>query len=169
MNPRAAFTLWPWLIILAMLSSLILLMNNLTRGLYAERECKARMERIYMALELHELANGHLPKLEFYPDNPREGRESLRAVLAPYGLNGSDCVCPSAHPLVREKGLSYLWNVALNNQSLSGRQQPDWMLIEIEALNPKLHGPHFRQYHILYTDGKVQRTSQIPYHLPGGI
>ncbi len=168
MNRRSAFVLWPWLIILGMLGSLVLVMNVLNRELRQESECRARLERIYMAMELYELGNGHLPKLDFYPDNPREGRESLRVVLSKYGLLGSDCVCPAAHPLIQEKGLSYVWNIALNNQSLSGRQQPDWMLIELEALNPKLRGPHLRQYHILYTDGKVQRTARIPYHLPGG-
>ena len=117
--------------------------------------CRDQMKRVYGALGFYEVQNGALPSLSFYPGKPREDDDSMRVVLEAYGLDPDDCVCPNAQQLVGESGLSYLWNVNLNNQVLAGRQ-PEWLLTEIEVMSSGLKGSHFRHYHVMYTDGHVK-------------
>ena len=165
---RAGFALWPWLLILFMITSIVLLLRYAHQNLAQANQCRAQMKHIYGALGLYEVENGWLPDLLYYPDRPRESPKSLVvALVEKYGLNESDCVCPKAHPLIKEKGLSYIWNVNLNHQALVSGSQAEWMLGEIQMLSTKLAGPHFRNYHIVYTDGHVKRVDSAPHEIPG--
>ena len=165
---RAGLVLWPWLLILLMIISLFLVLHYANYNLAQANQCRAQMKRIYGALGFYEVQNGHLPDLSFYPDNSREDKDSIRVVLEAYGLNAADTICPKAQPLVRESGLSYLWNVNLNHQVLSASQQSEWLITEIEVMSNQIKGPHFGQYHVMYTDGHVKRTATVPHEIPGG-
>ncbi|MBN1269532.1 MAG: hypothetical protein JXB04_08095, partial [Kiritimatiellae bacterium] len=96
------------------------------------------------------------------PEDARQDHESLRVLIEREGVSGEICVCPSSPALVREAGLSYVWNGRLNGQKLAGRSRPEWMLIEIHALSDQVPTPHGGGYHVLYTDGSVARVSEPP-------
>jgi len=164
---RQGMALWPWLLILMLVISLALVLQYANRNLAMANQCREQMKRIYGALGFYEVQNGSLPAMRFYPEDPRKDEDSLRLVLEAYGLDPDDTICPSAQPLVRETGLSYLWNVNLNKQVLSAGRQSEWLMTEIEVMSSKLRGPHFRHYHVMYTDGHVQRTDTVPHEVPG--
>lgn len=163
---RAGFVAWVWLLIVLMVVSIFVAFRVLNRRLVDTRECRARLQRIYAALELYEFNEGRLPELAFYPTGPLTSAESLVTALSRYGLRPSDCVCPASGHAIRESGLSYLWNPNLNQHALGASAQPVWMLVEVEAINPQLAPPHLSGYHILYSDGTVKSAKAIPHDIP---
>ncbi len=166
MKSRAGMTILPWLFILLMVGSLLWLLNRLTRDLQDAEECRRRLERIHQVLALYERENGHLPSFELFPEDPFNDSESLLSVLKPYGLNPEWALCPAAPGVLRNHGISYLWNPALNQGSLENRREPTWVLVDIQALVDNLPGPHFGGYNILYSNGRVERSPQAPHSLP---
>lgn len=128
----------------------------------AEQRCEENLYDIYAALELYEIEYGSLPTLAFYPDEPLKDDTGLRVFLERQGLPGSVCICPSSTETIKESGLSYLWNIELNGQNLGQPGDPAWILVEINALSEQVPPPHRGYYHILYTDGSVQRSKTPP-------
>jgi hypothetical protein len=163
---RRGFVVWAWLLIVVMIGSLVFGLRLLNRRLTDTRQCREQLLRIYSAFELYEFSEGRLPDLDFYPNSPLTGSQSIVTALAKYGLHPSDCVCPAGGHSLREAGLSYLWNPRLSGRPLGSFRQPEWMLVEIQAMNPKLAPPHLGHYHILYTDGAVRSELSIPHDIP---
>lgn len=126
------------------------------------RECRERLWKIYNALEMYEIDRGSLPHLSFFPDDPKQDPASLPVVLQPYINEDSFAVCPSAPPALREQGLTYVWNVELNGRKLHAPGVSKWMLVEIQALSGSVPPPHEGYYHILYSDGQVERSKNPP-------
>jgi hypothetical protein len=126
-----------------------------TTAMRASRQCESRLNRIYRSLELYEIERGALPNLAFYPDDPRDGPDSLRGALENYGVDYETCVCPGAPRVMREAGQTYLWNNALSGQKMPRGAPPVWMLVEITALSSDVPKPHWGGYHVLYSDGSV--------------
>ena len=129
--------------------------------------CSEQLTRIYQALELFEMDRGSLPRLAFYPDEPMSDPDSIRVVLEEYGIDPSTWVCPSAHPMIVNLGLSYIWNTRLNGANLRSFTERHWMLIEINALSDDVPAPHFGYYNVLYTDGTIERISDPIQSLKG--
>ena len=163
---RAGYVFWAWLVIIVMVTSLVVGLRMLNQRLNHTRQCREQLQRIYSALELYEFNVGRLPDLDFYPNSPLTGSESILTALAKYGLQPADCVCPSCGSAIRESGLSYLWNPKLKNRPLGSNKQPEWMLVEIQAMNPALDPPHLGHYHVLYSDGQVKSVNVIPHDIP---
>lgn len=130
-------------------------------------ECQAHLRSLYHALELYEMERGALPKLAFFPDIPQEDTDSLRVVLEAFGAGGSACLCPSAPPNLQELGLTYVWNVRLNGRKIPRGQAREWMLVDIQALSTDVPAPHLGRYHVLYSDGTVERITRSATQLPG--
>ncbi len=160
--------LWPWLLILLMLGSAGLMLKFTSDNAAMAKECSSNLKHIYLALELYEMEQGHLPVIEYYSDASGESVGSIIRVLQPYGIQKSRCICPKAPPVLREVGMSYVWNVNMNGGNLHGEAQPQWLLTEIEALSRKTPGPHFHKYQVLYTDGSVSLVSELPRGLEIG-
>jgi len=157
----------PWLFILLMLGSLLWLLNQLNVGLGHADASEKQLEEIYRVLSQYEQQHGRLPALQMFPGNPEESESSLLYVLAQFDASPELAVSPSAHPVLRQHGLSYLWNTALNHGSLRDpKNEGTWVLVDIQALDDRVPGPHFGSYHILYTDGRVERSPQPPHSLP---
>lgn len=156
----------PWLFILLMLGSLLWLLNQLNMGLGNSDVCERQLKEIYRVLVLYEQQHGRLPALEMFPGEPKESESSLLHILAQFDSPLSNGVCPAAHPVLEEHGLSYLWNPNLNHGSFRGRKDVTWVLVDLQALDERVAGPHFGAYHILYTDGRVERSPQPPHSLP---
>ena len=166
MTPPRRFTIWPWLIIFLMVGSLLWMLNRLSTQVRHADGCEENLRKIHHILTLYELEHGRLPSLEMFPDDPTGEGASLPLLLRTYGMDPSLAVCPAASPLIRDHGLSYLWNTALNEGSLMNRLEPVWVLVDIQALNERTRGPHFGSYHILYSDGRVERSYHPPSTLP---
>ena len=151
----------PWLLVSIMLVGMLVAWLYVNREKATARVCEKNLRSIYAALELYELDKGYLPKLDFYPSSPSDDQDSLMVVLRPYGVRPGYCLCPKAPRIVKAAGLSYVWNVKLNNQPLPDSDSTDWLLMEIQALSDKIPGPHLRSNHILYTDGRIERSSAV--------
>jgi len=121
-------------------------------------ECGYNLKRIYQALDLYEMHNGSLPDLAFYSAEPLSDTASIRVVLETYGPDEKSWTCPSIHPLIRQTGLSYIWNTSLNGESLRNQRGRTWMLIELNAMSRAVDRPHFGYCNVLFTDGSVERV-----------
>jgi hypothetical protein len=129
--------------------------------------CSERLLRIYQALELYDMERGALPRLAFFPDEPMTDPDSIRVALEEYGVDHECWICPASHPSIANTGLSYIWNVRLNSVSLRSLTERQWMLVEINALSRDVAAPHFGRYNVLFTDGQVERRSDIEDVMPG--
>ena len=130
-------------------------------------QCNENLTRIFQALELFEMDRGSLPRLAFFPEEPMTDPDSIRVVLEEYGVDPHAWVCPAAHPMIANLGLSYIWNTRLNGANLRGLEERQWMLIEINALSEDVPAPHLGYYNVLYTDGKVERIRDPANTLKG--
>lgn len=126
------------------------------------RECAANLRRIYAALELYEIDRGTLPRLAFFPDDPKQDPDSIVVALTPYGTTPDVYLCPTAPLPHRELGLTYLWNTRLNGRKIPRASTPEWMLVEINALSDEVPASHMGKYNVLYTDGAVHREKDPP-------
>lgn len=126
------------------------------------RQCVANLHSVYDAVRKYDAKHGTLPDLAFFPGDVRRDLDSLLVVLEPLGLRTSECVCPSADPVLADTGITYVWNVALNGRSLASLEVPVWMTVEINALSPSVPATHRGGYHVLYTDGRVEREANPP-------
>jgi hypothetical protein len=123
-----------------------------------QKDCTDNLIRIYSAMEMYEIDRGALPRLAFFPDDPKQDSDSLRVALEAYGADAKACLCPTAPDSQTELGLAYVWNVKLNGRKMARDSDPEWMLVEISALSADVPAPHLGQYNVLYTDGKVRRV-----------
>lgn len=152
-----------------MVGSLLWMLNRLTNQARHAEGCKENLRRIHHILSLYELEHGRLPSLEMFPDDPSADAASLTRVLMAYGMDPEWAICPAASHTIRAHGLSYLWNTSLNEGSLETKGEPVWMLVDLQAINERSRGPHFGGYHILYTDGRVERSMHPPGTLPVAV
>ena len=140
---------------------------TVTGAMRKSQQCKGRLEQIHRALELYEIERGTLPSLAFYPDDPREGLDSLRGALEHYGVDDETCICPGEARTVREAGQTFLWNAALSGRKMPRGETPVWMLVEISALSADVPSPHWGGYHALFTDGSIRTIRDPARELPG--
>lgn len=166
-NPRSGRILvrmlMPMLVIGAIVGALLYVMLQIRSTLV----CAENLRTIYRALELYEMERGILPNLAYYPDQPTEDNDSLRVVLEPYGLSPDRCICPSAHQIQRNEGLTYLWNTALNNRRIPRDGEPVWMAVDMNVLSRDLPAPHLTRYNVLFSDGAVKQIRNPRDELPG--
>lgn len=167
MNGKRGAVLIPWLFIFLMIWSLFWLLNRVNQGVQHTEQCKSQLENIYQALRSYEQEQGRLPALAFYPVEDSEGEGSLIDILENQSESDpSWLICPAAPELLKEQGITYLWNTELNHGSLTDRDLVTWVLVDMQALDEGLPGPHFGEVHILYTDGSVERSDSPPHSLP---
>lgn len=167
MKNRCGAVFLPWLFIILMIFSLIWLLNRLNTGLQQASQCEEQLKKIYQYLSLYERENGRLPSFELYPEELRENQESLLNRLGTLpGFDSDWLVCPGAPAILKSQGITYLWNTSLNQSSLTLRKEITWVLVDMQALDDQVAGPHFGHYHILYTDGRVERSASPPHSLP---
>jgi hypothetical protein len=146
------------LVLVAVLAVLVSALYYALIQVRISRQCEARLLRIYRALQLYELDRGTLPSLAYFPDNPKDDADSLCVVLEGYGTQPDTCICGGAPRVLREQGLTYVWNTALSGRKMPGESEPLWMLVDVAAVSPDVPAPHAGYYNVLYSDGVVRRT-----------
>lgn len=160
-GPKTGIALIEVLILVLVLTGVAIGVGYFVRQHRVLRDCRNNLRRIYSALEMYEIERGTLPRLAFFPDDAKQDKDSLLTVLQPYGAGGHVCVCPASPPSHEAVGLTYIWNVQLNGRKLRGGD-PEWMLVEINALSPTVPAPHMGRYNILYTDGEIRLSRHPP-------
>lgn len=158
----SGFTLAELLVVLFLLACLAGVTWHISRQVFMRKQCKRNLYAIYNALELYEIDRGTLPRLAFFPDQPRTDRDSPLVVLRPYCSDPSVFVCPAAPVHYRENGLTYIWNVNLNGRKMRGIGPPTWIMTELQALSDSVPAPHLGIYNVLYTDGHVSKMKSPP-------
>ena len=108
-----------------------------------------------------------LPTLAYFPADPQTDADSLSVALESYGADARTCVCPAMHPVLRELGLTYIWNSSLSGKRLPRSGPPVWLLVEMTAIGSDLPPPHFGQFNVLFSDGTVHRVTSPLKELPG--
>ncbi len=129
------------------------------------RKCERDLQAIYRAVEMHEINHGALPRIAFYADQPLEDERSMVRVLGNYGVPPEVFRCPCSHPVVRDTGLSYVWNVDVNGLHLLQIEDPVWMVAEVSALSGEVPRPFMGRVPVLFTDGRVEWLSRVPASL----
>lgn len=151
------------LVVLALMGALYLALMSASHAV----TCVGNLKRIYNALEVYEMSHGALPRLNYYPEEAMGTAGSICVVLESYGLDPRTWICPATHPIIRETGLSYLWNTRLNGASLRELTERQWMMVEINAASPGMPGPHFGYCNVLFTDGTVERVRNPAREIAG--
>lgn len=161
-TPRCGFTLVELLAVLVLLGLMAAAVWFAARQQMLARHCADNLRQVYSALELYEIDRGTLPRLAFFPDDPKQDTDSLVVALQSYGTGGDIFLCPTAPASLRSLGLTYVWNVQLNGKKLRGSEPPAWMLVDINAMSEGVPASHLGRYNILYTDGRVERSKVPP-------
>ncbi len=135
-----------------------------------QTECQNNLKQISMALRMHEMTSGKLPKADFFPDDPKKGKDSIRVILK--GYPAKLFVCPSTPEEISKKGLTFLWNDKCSGKPSHRIKKAGktWLLIEINAVSDKVPAPHPGGYNILYADLQtVKAEKELPKDLAEGI
>ena len=128
-------------------------------------QCDSQLKNIGMAINMFTMNEGKYPDAKFYPEEPLKDPRSIVVILKPYGGGKETFICPTAPPVLKEKGLTYLWN-----DELSGKvpwrikdRSTTWMMVDITAAHEdKSVSSHLGGYNILYADGNVAWSSEAP-------
>ena len=161
-NTSRGFTLIELLVVLLLGAVLAAAAAHYFHQRRLTRRCAEQLWKIYTALEMYEIDRGTLPRLSFFPNDPKQGADSLVKVILPYTAEPDLTVCPATPAAQRDLGLTYVWNVENNGRKLHPPGVPKWMLVEIQALSESVPPPHQGRYHILYTDGQVELSRNPP-------
>lgn len=146
------------LFLVALAAAVFFIQHRMAVDAAGDQACKDNLRSLFRALELYEMDRGTLPTLAFFPDDPQNDADSLRTILEPYGAEAHFAICPAIHPVLRDLGLTYVWNHKLNGRRLPRSGPPRWMLIEMTAASADLPAPHGGHYNVLYTDGTVHEV-----------
>ena len=155
-------TFFRFLVVMLVGGCIALMSVAVLRSIHAQRACELNLNRIYTALEQYEDEFGALPIMAYYPTDVRLDPESLHKVLEDYGLGLTNCVCPATASILRETGITYVWNTQANGKPLHSLEPPQWILVEMNVLSAKVPAPHRGRYNVLYSDGEVRREAQRP-------
>ncbi|MBU1693610.1 MAG: prepilin-type N-terminal cleavage/methylation domain-containing protein [Verrucomicrobia bacterium] len=161
-SAERGFTLVELLVVLLILAGTVLTVTHQLHQRRLTRSCAEQLWHIYTALEMYEIDRGTLPRLAFFPNDPKQDADSLVTVIQPYAAVEGLTVCPAVPASQRALGLTYVWNVENNGRKLHPPGVPRWMLVEINALSESVPPPHQGRYHILYTDGQVELSKSPP-------
>jgi len=118
------------------------------------------LRQIYLLLQAHCIVSG-LPKAAFYPKgDPLKDPKSIVRLIP--GAPPQLFVSPFAPDALREKGLTYAWNTALNGKTLDAAPRGTWMLIDLAAFIADPSVPKPSKYLVLYADGRAVAVPQPP-------
>jgi len=136
--------------------------GNYQYALSKAREIKGvnSLKQLHLLLQM-QCITGTLPKAALYPkSDPRKDPKSIMRLIQ--GAPPQMFISPFAPEPLRQKGLTFAWNDAVNGKRLSSLPRNTWLLIDLAAFiaDPKVPKP--RKYLILYANGKAMAVSSLP-------
>lgn len=160
---KVGFTATELLIVTTLLSSLPVSRFIGVRNKAFQTQCASNLRQIGLAVNMFVMSEGKYPNALFFPREPLKNPRSIVVILKPYGLKGKMFICPTSPPILKEKGLTYLWNDALSGKAPYRLRNTSrtWMMIDITAVDKRVSS-HFGGYNILYADGHVSWSSNPP-------
>jgi len=164
------FTATELLMVTTLLSSIPVSSYIGIRNKAYQTQCLSQLRQIGMAVNMFVQMEGRYPSARFYPENPLKDSRSIVLILKPYGIPARLFICPTAPPLLKKKGLTYLWNDNLNGKTPYRLKNPSriWLMVDITALDKRVSS-HQGGYNILYADGHVEWKSEPPpLNIQGG-
>ncbi len=118
------------------------------------------LRQLYLLLQTQCIA-GALPSAAFYPQgDPRKDPKSIVRLIP--GAPPQLFVSPFAPDALREKGLTYAWNTAVNGKTLDVVTGGTWLLIDVTAFIADPRIPKPGKYLVLYADGRAEAVSEPP-------
>ncbi len=128
-----------------------------------ETECMNNMRQVGQAIVAFQLESGEYPKAAFFPEKPKEDKNSIRVVLGDALGNGDKVwICPAMPDAMKDKGLTWVYNDTLSGKKTVKDPEKTWILIEFNCVSKKAPAPHPGGFNIVYADGHVETTHQLP-------
>ncbi len=157
------FTATELLVVTTLLSSIPATSYIGVKNKALQIQCASNLRQIGLAVRMFIMSEGKYPNALFYPKEPLKDPRSIVVILRPYGVKESVFICPTAPPVLKNKGLTYLWNDELSDKPPSRIRNPSkvWMMVDITAVDKRVSS-HLGGYNILYADGHVSWSSSPP-------
>ncbi|HIE43288.1 MAG TPA: hypothetical protein EYP78_00635 [Candidatus Omnitrophica bacterium] len=159
------FTVTELLVVMTLLSSIPVSSYVGVKNKALQAQCTSNMRQIGMAIKMFVMSEGRYPDADFYPEEPLKDPKSIVLILKSYGIQEKIFLCPTAPPVLKEKGLTYLWNDELSGKNPSSIKNPSktWLMVDVTALDKRVSS-HLGGYNILYADGHVEwSTEPLPF------
>lgn len=118
------------------------------------------LHQIHMLLTT-QCIGGALPNAAFYPQgDPKKDPKSILNLTE--GAVPQLFVSPFAPEALKQKGLTFAWNDAVNGKDISLLPKDTWLLIDLAAFiaDPAVPKPH--RYLVLYADGRALALNSPP-------
>jgi hypothetical protein len=155
------------LIEVMMVSAIMTTLNSQSAGgfryaldLAKETQGKENLRQIYLLL-VEQTTSQPLPDAAFYPKgDPKKDPKSIINLIE--GAVPELFVSPFAPEALKQKGLTFAWNDAVNGKDLSQLPKDTWLLIDLAAFiaDPAVPVPH--RYLLLYADGRTMAVTNLP-------
>ncbi len=129
-----------------------------------EIQCVNNLQQIGKSIVSYYLSEGKYPEAAFYPAKPAEDQNSIITILdgSGAGLPAALWICPAAPDTLQERGLTFVYNDTIGGRKSLPRPEKAWLLIEVNCVSKKVPAPHPSGYNILFADGHVVTTDQLP-------
>ncbi|MGD0999251.1 MAG: hypothetical protein ABSA67_01015 [Candidatus Brocadiia bacterium] len=154
------------LIEVMMVSAIMTSMSNQAGGFrYAfnaakETQGRENLRQIYMLL-VAQTTSEPLPDAAFYPKgDPRTDPKSIMNLIQ--GALPGLFVSPFAPEELKTKGLTFVWNDAVNGRDISNLPKDTWLLIDMAAFIADPGVPAPDRYLLLYADGRAMAVISLP-------
>ena len=161
-SPLWAFTIAEITIVTGIVTSIPVNGYLAARKKAEQTVCTNNLKQIYKALLMYEISNGALPKASFYP---KDGAKNKKSIVKRLRLPKALFTCKCLPALLREKGLTYLWNDNVNGlpfHNIKDRKKT-WLLVEMSIVSPEIPGPHGDRYNVLWAVGSTSLVDALPY------
>lgn len=129
-----------------------------------ELQCKRNLQQIGQAIIMYEMGQGHYPDAKFFPEKPAKDPKSIMQIMknAGAGLPKTMWICPAAPTQLSQKQLTFVYNDTFAGRTALREPSRAWLLIEVNCVSNKVPPPHPGGYNILFADGHVVTTRQLP-------
>jgi len=127
-----------------------------------EIECMNNMRQVGAAIIAYQLSNGEYPKAAFFPEKPKTDANSIRVILGDELKGDKFWVCPALPEAFKEKGLTWVYNDTVGGKATVKDPAKTWLLIEFNCVSNKLPAAHPGGFNIVYADGHVATTRELP-------
>jgi len=118
------------------------------------------LRQIHLLLQAQCIVGG-LPEAACYPKgDPKKDPKSIMRLIP--GAPPQLFISPFAPDALRDKGLTYAWNTALNGKTLDAVPRGAWLMIDLAAFIADPNVPKPSRYLVLYADGRTEAVSEAP-------